>query len=77
MVNLAQVNWDAIFNTANMPIIATFGMITIVVVAGVIGGTWQKVKQHEHEVQLKRDLAARGYSVDEIERIVKVKHGKG
>lgn len=77
MLELAEVNWEAIFTPSNMPFIAIFGMVTIITVSGVIGGTWQKVKQHENEVRLKRDLVARGYSADEIERIVRTKHGKG
>lgn len=77
MLELASVNWEAIFTPGNMPLIAVFGMITIVSVSGVIGGTWQKVKQHEKDVQLKRDLIAAGYSAEEIERIVRAKPGKG
>jgi len=75
MLQLAEINWEAIIQPQNIPY-AVFAMVIIVTVSGVIGGTWQKVKQHEHEVQLKRDLVARGFSVEEIERIVKAKHGK-
>ncbi len=77
MLPLAEVNWDAIFSPANMPLIAVFGMVTTVTVIGVLTSSWQKVKQHEGEMRLKRDLVAKGYSVEEIERIVRVKHGKG
>lgn len=77
MTSLLAVNWEAIFTPANMPLIAVFGMITIICATGIIAGCWQKARQTERETQLKRDLAARGYSVDEIERIVRAKPDKG
>ncbi len=76
MLQLAAVNWDGMFSGGNFTLTCVFGTAIIISVAGVIGGTWQNVKKHEHEVRLKRDLIAKGYSADEIERIIRVKPGK-
>lgn len=73
LCQLAAVNWDALFNTANMPFVMVFGIVTVVSVAGIFGGVWQKSKKYEHETKLKRDLVAKGYSAEEIERIVQAK----
>ena len=76
MIQLAEVNWDAMFSIPNFPIFAVFSFVTIISVVGCIAGAWQANKKHQREVLLKRDLVDRGYSVDEIERVVKVKPGK-
>jgi hypothetical protein len=36
----------------------------------------QQVRRHEQEIELKRDLAAKGVSADEIERIIKATAGE-
>jgi hypothetical protein len=74
MLQLAEVNWEAIFQPGNIPF-AGIGMVTIWLTTCVIAGCWKHTKNHEKDVHLKQDLAARGYSVDEIERIVSVKPG--
>lgn len=76
MFQLAEVDWNAVFQPGNMMFIAVFGMVTLIAVAGVIGGTVQKIKMHQRDVMLKRDMVAKGYSVDEIQRVVKTKPGK-
>jgi len=70
MLCLAEFNWDALFAMPNLPIVAVFGTMLVVGTAGVIAGAWMKSKQYRYEAHLKRDLVARGYSADEIERIV-------
>lgn len=72
MLMLAEVNWDAIINPSNTPI-AALVMVTIVGAAGVIGGVWLAARKHEKEVQLKRDMVAKGYNADDVERILKAK----
>ena len=76
MFQLAEVDWNAVFQPGNTIFFAVFGMATIIAVAGVIGGTVQKIKMHQRDVLLKRDMIAKGYSVDEIQRVVKTKPGK-
>ena len=72
------MNWNALFSIPNLPIVCVFGMVTIVSVAGAISAAWQKSKKYEYEARLKRDLVAKEYSAEEIERIVQAKFdGKG
>ena len=71
MLYLAEVDWNAIFSTSNMPLIAVFGTATIVSVCSVYFGARYMAKKSEHETHLKRDLVAKGYTADEIERIVR------
>ncbi len=73
MLQLAEVNWDMLFSIPNLPIVCVFGMATIVATAGAISSAWQKSKKYEYESKLKRDLAAKGYSAEEIERVVQSK----
>ena len=72
MLMLAEVNWEAIINPNNTPI-AAIVMVVIVGTAAVLGGIWYAVKKHEAEVRLKRDLVAKGYTADDIERILQAK----
>ncbi len=75
MLMLAEVNWEAIINPNNTPI-AAIVMVVIVGTAAVLGGIWYAVKKHEAEVRLKRDLVAKGYTADDIERILQAKQTK-
>lgn len=76
MIQLAEIDWGTMFTVPNFPIFAVFSFVTIISVVGCITGAWQANKKHQREVMLKRDLVNRGYSVEEIERVVKAKPGK-
>lgn len=76
MSYLLGLDWETVVTPGNVPLVAVFVMITIICVAGIIGGTVRQIKNHQRDVLLKRDLAAHGYSVDEIERIVRAKPAK-
>lgn len=75
MISLAEMNWEAIINPNNTPI-AAIAMVVIVGTVAVAGGIWYAVKKHEAEVRLKRDLVAKGYTADDIERILQAKQTK-
>lgn len=75
MHHLAEVNWEAIINPSNTPI-AAIAMVAIVGTVAVSGGIWQMVRKHDAEVHLKRDLVAKGYNADDIERILQAKQSK-
>ena len=76
MLQLAEVDWNAVFQPGNVMFIVVFSMITIISVAGIIGGTVQQIKKHQRDVLLKRDMVAKGYGVDEIQRVINMKPGK-
>ena len=75
MYSLAEVDWAAIFQPGNMVFFVAVMGILIPIIA-IVGGIYQNIKKHHREVQLKRDLVAGGYSVDEIERVLKAKSDK-
>ena len=75
MIPLAEVNWEAIIHPTNTPI-AAIAMVAVVGTAAVIGGIWLVVKKNDGEVRLKRDMVAKGYTADDIERILQAKQTK-
>ena len=76
MFYLAEVDWNGILSSGNLPIIAVFGTATIVTVAIAFFGFKYLTHKSRDETLLKRDLVAKGYSTDEIERIVAASPGK-
>jgi hypothetical protein len=76
MFHLAAVDWAVVFQPGNMIFICVFGMATLIAVAGIVGGTIQNIKKHQRDVLLKRDMIAKGYGVDEIQRVISMKGGK-
>lgn len=49
--------------------------VTLTSLASVIAPNWRKARQVEAETLLKRDLAAAGFSADDIERVVRATGG--
>ena len=47
-----------------------FGMITIMVVVGVLSTTWTVTRQANLDADLKRDMIQRGMSAEDIERVI-------
>jgi len=72
MTSLLAVNWENLFQPQNILFISIFGAGGVVAIIGILAGTWYAANKHQHTTSLKRDLVARGYSADEIERILKV-----
>ena len=47
----------------------------VAALAGIVTPFWRRVRQHDAETQLKRDLVAAGFTADEIERVVQATAG--
>ena len=62
---VAQI-WHKLFNIPQV-IFAIGGLVAI---AAIIASQWYKVQKLQSENRLKRTLAERGMSADEIERII-------
>ncbi len=45
----------------------------LVGIAAVIAVSWSRLERHRAEVELKRDMVARGMSAEEIERVLAAK----
>ena len=72
MTSLLAVNWENLFQPENIMFISVFGAGGVVAIIAILAGTWHNVNKHNYNTRLKRDLVARGYSAEEIERILKV-----
>lgn len=72
---LAEVDWNRLFDPAVMVFVCVFGMISIISVAGIIGGVWKSVENTRSETRLKEEMIAKGYAADEIERVVRATRG--
>jgi hypothetical protein len=63
---MAELNWDRLLHPSSLAVIATF----LVPIVGVIAYYWARVQSTRSTNALKRTLAERGMSADEIERVV-------
>ena len=63
---LASNIWELVFRMPQIAII----MGCLIPIVGIISGYWYKIQKVRAELHLKRTLAERGMSADEIERIV-------
>ncbi len=69
-------DWPAdLFRTENFMFLCIFGAGAVIAIAAIVSGAWISVERSRRNTALKRDLVARGYSADEIERIVAAKSG--
>ena len=50
--------------------------VAFIVCVPVAAECWRKVRKHEIDADLKRDMIARGMSADEIERILAARSDK-
>ena len=66
---LAAFEW----NTATLAIAMS---LTIPIVA-ILSGAWYKIERTRSDNGLKRSMVERGMSVDEIERVLRARSGKG
>jgi hypothetical protein len=59
--------------------VAAMGMGTglIIVVTGIIAGTWGRTRRASENAQLKALMLQRGMSVDEIERVCRAGNERG
>lgn len=76
MLMLAEVNWDAVFRAENVMFIGVFGVGGLVAIVTITLGMWSSVRKREMDMRLKREMVAKGYSIDEIERLVQMKAEK-
>lgn len=76
MYCLAEVNWDVVFQPQNVMFMGIFGVGGLVGAVAIGGGIYMAMKKHQRDVLLKRDMVAKGYGVDEIERVLGAKSPK-
>lgn len=52
------------------PAFIFWGSITLISVVPVVAHYWYKLRRHEIEADLKREMIERGMSADEIQRVL-------
>jgi hypothetical protein len=72
MTCLLAVNWDNLFQPTNIMFMSVFGALGVVAIIAILAATWHSINKHQYNTRLKRDLVARGYTAEEIERILTV-----
>ncbi len=70
MIALTDINWNNLFQEDIIVPLALFGLMGVALVVVLITQTWRAVATHRADVELKRDMVARGMSVQEIERVL-------
>jgi hypothetical protein len=63
---LADATWATMFEMPQIAII----MGCLIPIAGILGGIWYKIEKTKSNNELKRSLIDRGFSVEQIERII-------
>ena len=68
---LADIDWNSLFRHPDLVgTIAVFTIIGAVVVISIIAIQWRKVEQTKAEAQLKEQLTDRGFTADEIVKVI-------
>jgi hypothetical protein len=58
-----------------IPILPIVGGCLIAIIA-IVAGQWRKHRQTELEIALKSDMLNRGFSAEEIEKVIKASRSK-
>ena len=75
MEMLADTDWNAFVNGENLPLIVFLILAAVVLVTAIIALHWRRVRVAEAEASVKLRMIERGYSADEIERVLQAKLG--
>jgi hypothetical protein len=68
---LAEIDWNSLLNKPDiLPMLLAFGTTAIVILGVTIAVQWRKVRQAEHDARLKEQMIQRGFSADEIEKVI-------
>jgi Tfp pilus assembly protein PilN len=68
---LAEIDWNALLQKPDiLPMLLVFGTTTIVILGVTMAIQWRKAQQAKYEAQLKEQMIARGFTADEIKKVV-------
>ena len=67
MHELAGIDWDRVFD----PPVIVFIVGAIVAVAAIVAPQWRKAAKASEDARLKEQMIQRGFSADEIERVIR------
>ena len=76
MVTLAGIDWQPILEGSNGPPLLVFVTTGVVIIAVVALIQWRRVRIGEAEASLKMRMVERGYSPEQIARVLQTKMDK-
>ena len=72
MHELAGINWNRILD----PPVIMFIVGAIIAVAAIVAPQWRKAAKASEDARLKEQMIQRGFSADEIERVIRAGAGE-
>ena len=74
---LAEVNWNSLLaNPDLLVLVAVWAIVGGVVLGAIIAVQWRKVEQAKAEAHLKEQMIERGFTADEIIRVISAGAGR-
>ena len=73
MVTLAGSSWVDLFMSPDGAVIFMFVAMATVSIVGIVAGQWRRVRLGEAESALKLRMVEKGYSADQIERVLQAR----
>ena len=72
MIAVTEQTMQRLLSPDLLPLLIPIGGLVVGAIA-VIAHAWLKISTHKADVELKRDMIARGMSVEEIERVIRAR----
>ncbi len=73
MVTLANSNWVDLFENPLVFVIAVVIVLGAVGIVGIVASQWRRVRIGEAESAVKLRMVEKGYSADQIERVLQAR----
>ena len=74
---LAEIDWNAVLTgEPGFAVIVMIVVLGLVGLAAIIAPQWRKVQQAHHEARLKERMIERGFTADEIIRVINAGPGR-
>ena len=70
MADIPSTAWHALLSGDTMPVMLLIAMIAVVCIVSVIAVQWRRVRVAEADATIKARMIEKGYSADEIERVL-------
>ncbi|MBN2446774.1 MAG: hypothetical protein JXO22_08610 [Phycisphaerae bacterium] len=70
---LIAEGWQQLFQPEQLKLVIGLLIACLIPIAGIVAHYWYKAQKMHSDNELKRTLAERGMSADEIERVVNAK----
>ena len=70
MANLASIDWTRLLDGPAIPLMFFFTAITVVCIVSVVAVQWRRVRVAETDATIKARMIEKGYSPEEIERVL-------